>query len=134
MKILVLYLGTVPIFFIFDILWLGVIARGTYTKYLGEMMRTPINWPVAITFYLLFILGLLLFAVLPALSKNMVWYATFYGALFGFFTYMTYELTNWAILKTWPWQIVPIDILWGTVLGAVVATISFYLGRTIGIS
>ncbi len=129
MKIIILYLATLPAFFALDMLWLGVIAKTTYNKYLGGFMRSPINWEVAIVFYLIFVLGILYFAVIPATQKGSWSLALINGALFGFFTYMTYELTNWAILKDWPWQIVPIDIAWGTVLGGIVALVSFYISR-----
>ncbi len=132
MKIILLYLATLPAFFALDMLWLGVIAKTTYAKYLGAFMREPINWPVAVVFYLIFVIGILYFAVIPASIKGSWSTALINGAVFGFFTYMTYELTNWAILKDWPWQIVPIDIIWGTVLGGLVALASFYISRLIG--
>lgn len=129
MKFFITYIVTVPVFFIIDILWLGVIAKPIYNKYLGYIMSENIKWGSAITFYLLFILGLVFFAIYPALEVGSFWKAVVHGALFGFFTYMTYELTNHAIIRDWPWQIVVIDIIWGTVLGGIVSGLGYYFTK-----
>jgi uncharacterized membrane protein len=131
MKFLITYLVTVPVFFVIDMLWLGVIAKPIYNKYLGYIMAENVKWGSAITFYLLFILGLVFFAIYPALVGGSFWKAVLYGALFGFFAYMTYELTNHAIIRDWPWQIVIIDIVWGTVLGGLVAGIGYYFANSV---
>ena len=120
------YIITVPIFFIIDMLWLGVIAKSIYNKYLGYLMAETVKWPSAILFYLLFILGLVFFAINPALEAGSFRKAVCLGALFGFFAYMTYELTNHAIIRDWPWQIVIIDIVWGIVLGGLVSGLAYY--------
>ena len=75
-------------------------------------------------FYILFIIGLLIFVIEPAILAKDPKKALIMGSLFGFFTYMTYELTNWAVIKNWPAAIVPIDILWGIVLSASVSYFS----------
>jgi len=124
-----LYALTVPVFFIIDLIWLGVVAKGYYQKNLNTLLRPQVNWIAAIIFYLIFIAGILIFAVLPAVAKDSWRQAVLWGALFGFFTYMTYELTNLALLKNWPFNIVIVDILWGVVLCAAVATISFYIAK-----
>lgn len=129
MKFFITYIVTVPIFFVIDMLWLGVIAKPIYHKYLGYIMAENVKWGSAITFYLLFILGLVFFAISPALEVGSFWKAVVYGALFGFFAYMTYELTNHAIIRDWPWQIVIIDIVWGTVLGGVVSGLGYYFTK-----
>ncbi len=129
MKFLITYLVTVPVFFVIDMLWLGVIAKPIYNKYLGYIMAENVKWGSAITFYLLFILGLVFFAINPGLESGSLWKAVIYGALFGFFAYMTYELTNHAIIRDWPWQIVIIDIVWGTVLGGLVAGVGYYFSK-----
>jgi uncharacterized membrane protein len=127
-----LYLLTVPVFFVIDLIWLGVVARGFYRDNLAHLLSATVNWPAAIVFYLLFIAGILYFAVLPALTEGSVWRAVINGALFGFFTYMTYDLTNLATLPDWPIKVVVVDILWGTVLCASVATSAFAIGRWLG--
>jgi uncharacterized membrane protein len=124
-----LYALTVPVFFIIDLIWLGAVAKGFYQKNLSFVLSPQVNWPAAILFYLLYIAGILIFAVVPAVSKDSWQHAMVYGALFGFFTYMTYELTNLALLKDWPLNIVVVDIIWGVVLCTAVATLSFILAK-----
>ena len=124
-----LYALTVPVFFIIDLIWLGVVAKGFYQKNLKYILSPNVNWTAAIIFYLMYIAGILIFAVLPGVAKDSVRHAALWGALFGFFTYATYDLTNLALLKDWPLNIVVVDILWGVVLCTVVATLSFYIAR-----
>jgi uncharacterized membrane protein len=130
-KYILLYLATVPVFFVIDLVWLGVIARDFYRSQLGSLMADQIVWPVAILFYLLFIAGLIIFAVAPALEARDWTRALVLGAGFGFFAYATYDLTNLATLRDWPATLTVIDIGWGTVLGGTVATASFFIGTRI---
>jgi uncharacterized membrane protein len=126
-----LYLLTVPVFFVIDMLWLGVIAKGFYREKLSAFLSPTVNWPAAIIFYLLFIFGIIFFAVMPGREKDSLLITAMYGALFGFFTYATYDLTNLATLKNWPLSVVVVDILWGMVLCAIVASISFLIAKGI---
>lgn len=125
---LYLYLLTVPVFFLIDMLWLGFVAKDFYQAKLGFLLG-PVNWPAALTFYFLYIVGILLFAVVPALGSGSLLKALVLGALFGFFAYATYDLTNYATIKNWPLMVVIVDILWGVVLTGSVATISYWLGK-----
>ncbi len=124
-----LYLLTVPVFFAIDMLWLGVIARGFYRRNLGFILSPEVNWVAAVSFYMIYIAGIIFFAVRPALASGALSQAALLGGLFGFFTYATYDLTNLATIKDWPLKIVIIDILWGTCLCTVVAGASFLIGR-----
>jgi uncharacterized membrane protein len=124
-----LYLLTVPVFFIIDLIWLGVVAKSFYQKNLKYILSPNVNWTAAIIFYLIYIAGILIFAVLPAVAKDSLRHAAVWGALFGFFTYATYDLTNLALLKDWPIIIVIVDILWGVVLCSAVATLSFFVAK-----
>ena len=124
-----LYALTVPVFFIIDLIWLGVVAKGFYQKNLKFILSPNVNWTAAIIFYLMYIAGLLIFAVVPGVAKDSLRHAALWGALFGFFTYATYDLTNLALLKDWPLNIVIVDILWGVVLCTIVATLSFYIAK-----
>ena len=126
-----LYLATVPVFFLIDLVWLGLIARGFYRDQIGSLMADPINWPAGILFYLLWVAGLILFAVAPALENRDWVRALLFGAAFGFITYATYDLTNLATLRDWPVTLTVVDIGWGTVLGGTVATASFLIGTRI---
>jgi uncharacterized membrane protein len=124
-----LYLLTVPVFFLIDMVWLGFVAKGFYRRHLGDFLAPKFNWTAAIVFYLLFIVGILVFAVLPGMERGSFAHCLLMGVLFGFFTYATYDLTNLATLKGWPMPIVIVDIIWGMVLSGSVAAISFLIGR-----
>lgn len=126
-KLFISYALTFVVFFIVDMAWLGFIAKDLYKKYLGGFLSEQVNWTAAVVFYLLFIVGVFIFAIMPSVEKNAVVSAVTLGALFGFFTYATYDLTNLATLKGWPINIVIIDILWGSVLTAIVSTAGFYI-------
>lgn len=123
------YLISLIVFFAIDILWLGFIAKKLYREEIGHLMAEKTNWPAAIIFYSIFIGGLVLFAVIPALEKESLTYALQMGALFGFMCYATYDMTNLATLKDWPVKITIIDILWGTILNSLTAGISFSVLR-----
>lgn len=118
---------TFVVFFAIDLLWLGLVAKNLYAKHLGYIMADKTNWPAAIIFYLLFIAGLIFFAINPALEKNSIVNAFVVGGIFGFITYSTYDMTNLATLKDWPIFITVIDIIWGTVLNSLTAGVSFYI-------
>jgi uncharacterized membrane protein len=124
-----LYFLTVPVFFAVDLFWLGFLAKDFYHDRLAPWLSPSLNWPAAILFYLLFIVGILYFAVAPALAQGSLGRAVTNGLLFGFFTYMTYELTNLATLSHWPMQVVLIDTGWGMALCAGVAALSYLVGR-----
>jgi uncharacterized membrane protein len=124
-----LYFLTVPVFFIIDLIWLGVVAKGFYQKNLKYILSPNVNWIAAIIFYVVYIAGILIFAVLPGIAKGSLRHAAVWGALFGFFTYATYDLTNLALLKDWPLNIVIVDILWGVVLCSAVASLSFGIAK-----
>ena len=127
MKFVVTFLIAFVVFMIIDLVWLGILMWPVYDHYLGFLLRTPPNWPVAFLFYSLFVVGLIMFSIADAIKIKSVRFACIRGALFGFFTYMTYELTNWAVIANWPAGIVPIDILWGTMLSASVCGISTWI-------
>ncbi len=120
-----LYLISLPIFFVIDMLWLGVFAKNFYAKHLGFLMTKNIIWPAAIIFYLIFIAGLILFVITPALEKSSPLHALIFGALFGLITYATYDLTNLATIKDWPVIVTVVDLIWGMGLSAAVSIIVY---------
>jgi len=128
-----LYLTALAVFLVVDLLWLGVIARGLYVAQLGHLMRSDTLWAPALAFYVFFIAGVVVFVVAPAVDARSVRQGAARGAFFGFVTYQTYELTNWALLRDWPWPIVVIDIAWGIVLAGVVGgvTVALALRRAV---
>ena len=121
-----LYALSVPIFFLIDMLWLGVIARDFYQTRLAGLLG-DVNWVAAIIFYLIFLVGLTFFAIYPSVEARSLASALILGALFGFFTYATYDLTNLATLNDWPLTVALVDIVWGTVLGASVSAGTYVL-------
>ena len=116
------YAATLVVFVIADMIWLGTTMSRVYRPTLGDILIAGGNLPPAVAFYLLYPVGLLIFAVLPALKNGSISTAIVYGALFGFFTYLTYDLSNYATLRNWTLQLTIIDIAWGTVLGAIAAS------------
>ncbi|MDP2426007.1 MAG: DUF2177 family protein [bacterium] len=130
MNFFLLFLIAFVVFFLIDMVWLGLIAKNIYSKYLGYLMSPKVNWLAAIIFYVLFIIGLVFFVIHPAVqSEASVGSVAFSGMLFGLITYATYDLTNLATLKDWPIKITIIDLIWGTFLGTAVSTITFLIGR-----
>ncbi len=120
-KFLASYLATAVAMVAIDMIWLGVIAKPLYQQGIGHLMAARPNIPAAILFYVLFPLGLTFFAVLQG-GASASWGKTLMlGAMFGFFAYATYDLTNLATLKDWPISLSVIDTLWGTAVSAVAA-------------
>jgi uncharacterized membrane protein len=126
-----LYLITLAVFFLVDMVWLGVVARGFYRKHLGPLLNPKVNWLSAILFYLLFIVGMLIFAVRPAILPGRPDEALLLGALLGLISYATYDLTNLATLKDWPLVVTVVDLVWGTVLGGSVSFVSALIGKSL---
>ena len=119
-----LYALTIPVFFIVDMIWLGLVAKGFYRRNLRFILSDDVNWTAAVIFYLIYVAGIIFFSVRPALADRSLLQAALLGALFGFFTYATYDLTNMATIAGWPVAIVVVDIIWGVFLCALVATVS----------
>ncbi len=121
MKPLAAYAAVLLVMVALDLLWLGVVAKPLYQQGIGHLMLPKPDVPVAVLFYAVFALGLLLFGVLPhaadGWARNALW-----AALFGFFAYATYDLTNLATLKDWPLQLSLLDMAWGCVVSALSAT------------
>lgn len=128
-----IYFIALPVFLGIDLIWLGFISKDFYSKQIGFLMKTNINWTAAIIFYLLFIVGLVLFVIIPALDKNSWRQALLLGALFGLITYATYDLTNLATIKNWPILVTFVDLLWGTILAAAVSVITYFIATKIGL-
>lgn len=118
-KFFAAYAGTAIVMVALDMLWLGVVAKPLYQQGIGHLMAERPNISVAVLFYLLYSLGVVIFAVSPQQPSGSGWALTLaMGALFGFFAYATYDLTNLATLRDWPLPLTLIDIGWGTVVSA----------------
>lgn len=127
MTYLTAYLSTLVAFVLLDMAWLGTMASRLYRPTLGDIMLANVNLPAGIAFYLIYPVGLVYFAILPALKTGSLGQAMLSGALFGFFTYITYDLTNQATLRNWTTQLTLVDAGWGTLLGAIAAAAGFWV-------
>lgn len=124
---LIAYLSTVVVFFAIDFVWLNFVAQKFYNAQMGDLLKESFNMPVAAGFYLIYIVGIVIFAINPALKSGAWTTALIYGALFGFFCYVTYDLTNLSTMKGFPPLVAVVDIAWGTFITGVSATLGFYL-------
>jgi len=122
------YLAAFGGFLAIDMIWLGLLARGFYQNQLGFLLSEQPNWYAAFAFYLLFVFGVLVFAIIPGLQAQSLWKAVVLGGFFGLVTYATYDLTNLATVKHWPWLVTAVDMIWGTVLTASVSCIGYLAG------
>ena len=119
-------------FLLIDFIWLGYVATKFYRTQIGHLMAENVRFDVAAAFYAIYVVGIVIFAVMPALKSGDMRDALLYGALFGFFAYATYDLTNLATLRQWPILVSIVDVAWGTVLTSTSAAIGFYLTRLTG--
>jgi uncharacterized membrane protein len=125
------YLGIYFTFLIFiivvDLIWLLGIAKTLYQNQMGDLMASEPKLAAGAAFYLLYALGVCIFVIVPALNKQSGFDAVLYGALFGFFCYMTYDLTNLAVVRNFPTQLAFIDIAWGSFVTAAVSGLSYWV-------
>ncbi len=131
MRFVISYVATLLTFCIVDFVWLGWIAKGFYQSQIGGLLLAQPNWGAAVLFYLLFAAGMQIFCVSPALDAGSIGKAALFGALFGFFCYMTYDLSNLATLKDWAVALAAVDIAWGTFVGAVASTAGYAAVRAL---
>lgn len=115
---------------VFDAFWLSVVANKFYKSQIGHLLLEKPNMAAAVTFYLIYVAGIVAFVLAPALQKGSLQYALGYGALFGFVAYATYDLTNLATLKGWPLKLVVVDMAWGAVLTVAVSGLSYWVLKT----
>jgi uncharacterized membrane protein len=115
---IVLYLVTLAVLMALDFLFLGVLAKGFFVAEVGDMLAEVKPVP-AILFYLLYVVGVLIFVSTRATERQST---LLYGALFGLFCYATFDLTSLALLKHWSWAVAAVDISWGAVVTAISAT------------
>lgn len=122
---IIAYISTAAIFLTIDFIWLGLVAKNFYHEQLGHLMLDEVNLPMAAGFYLIYAVGIVIFAISPALQSGKWITALTLGALFGFFAYATYDFTNMATLKDWPFLMSYVDIAWGTFITGVSATLGY---------
>jgi uncharacterized membrane protein len=127
-----LYALTALGFFLIDFVWLTVVAQSFYQKHLGHFLRDDPIIAAAALFYSLYLVGVLVFVVLPALEAESLVHAAGLGALFGLIAYATFDLTCYALFQGFPTVVVAVDLVWGTVLTASVSAIGYGAGRWLG--
>jgi uncharacterized membrane protein len=123
------YVAALLVFAAIDITWLTTMGAALYRSTLGDILLSTVRIPPTIAFYLLYPLGIVTFAVAPALRSGSATTALIYGALFGIFTYATYDLTNFATLRNWTLKITIIDVIYGAVAVGLVAVIVYYVAQ-----
>lgn len=124
------YMATAIVFGALDALWLTKVGPKLYRPEIGALLMDGWRPAPALTFYALYMLGIQIFAVQPALAAGKWQVAATYGALFGFFCYMTYDLTNQATMKIWSTKVTLADIAWGTLATGVAAGAATWLVLT----
>lgn len=126
---LIAYLVTAAVFLPLDLLWLRYVGQGFYRERLGDMLAEDFRLAPAVAFYVLYIAGIVVFALQPALAAGSWRTALGYGALLGLVAYSTYDLTNLATLRHWSISVSILDILWGAVVSATAAVTAFGVTR-----
>lgn len=127
MELLVKLLVAGGVMGVLDFVWLGFVAKKLYYDEMGKILLEKPNMGAALIFYVIYVVGVVMFVVTPAFEKGSLSYAALYGALFGFVAYATYDLTNLAVLKGYSTKIALIDMAWGAVLTAAVATAAVFV-------
>lgn len=128
LKNLAIYASFLVTLIAIDLVWLLGIAKNLYRDQMGDLMASEPKLIAGLAFYLFYALGVCIFVIIPALSKQSWIYALQYGALFGLFCYMTYDLTNLAVIRNFPTQLALIDIAWGSFVTAVCSGIAYWVG------
>ena len=131
LKNLALYLSFFIALITIDLIWLLGISKNLYRNEMGDLMASEPKLLAGLAFYLLYALGVCIFVIVPAVSKQSWLYALQYGALFGFFCYMTYDLTNLAVVRNFPTQLAFIDMAWGSFVTALCASFAYWVGSRI---
>ena len=129
MRLAVDYETTLVAFLAFYAVWLTTMSQRLYRRYIGDILVNGFNPVPAALFYLIYIAGIVFFATTPAFSTGKWTTAALNGALYGFFAYATYDLTNQATIRGWPTIITIADIFWGSLLSSIAATLGFLLTR-----
>jgi uncharacterized membrane protein len=129
LKNFAIYISFLVTLIAIDLVWLLGIAKNLYRDQMGDIMASEPKLIAGLAFYLLYALGVCIFVIVPALSKQSWIYALQYGALFGLFCYMTYDLTNLAVIRNFPTQLALIDIAWGSFVTAVCSGIAYWVGN-----
>lgn len=129
MTSVVAYIATLVVFTVVDIVWLGYVANSYYRSQIGHLLAPSFNMTAVFAFYLIYVAGIVIFAVLPALASGGPTRALMLGAMFGLFCYATYDLTNLATLKDWSLPMSLVDMAWGAILTGLSAAAGAYVAE-----
>lgn len=129
-KYFLTYFIVLVIFLTIDAIWLGFIARKFYVNNIGYILAEKPNFLAAAIFYSIYVIGVIIFSTIPALKDGSGTTALIYGALFGFFAYLTYDMTNYSTLKDWPLQVSLIDTAWGTFLTGISSYLGYHFAKS----
>ncbi len=127
MKLLITYFSALTVLLVLDSIWLFLIAKNFYKKYIGHLYAENVNFASAILFYLIYTLGIVVFCVMPNADSNSPLKTLLLGGLFGLVAYATYDLTNLATLKGFPVNVAVVDIIWGAVVTSLVSLSAYYV-------
>ncbi len=115
--------------FALDLVWLGVVAKGFYARHMGTLLRPEVRWGPALLFYLLYVVAVVVFVVMPAAERRSFARAIGMGAFFGLAAYATYDLTSLALIRDFPLIVVIVDLAWGLVITAAAASAGYLAAR-----
>ncbi|MBC1831320.1 DUF2177 family protein [Listeria seeligeri] len=121
-----LFFTSAVVFLIFDLFWLLVVSKKMYEHFIGDLMGDVRIFP-AVIFYVIYVIGVTFFVLIPGTEKGSIGYVILAGALFGLICYATYDLTNLATLKDWPVAMTVIDLVWGTAVTTVTSVIVYFI-------
>ena len=130
-QMFLLFFVTLAVFTTVDLLWVWTISKRLYRRNLEGLLRAKFNVIPAVVFYLLYIVGLMIFIIMPAFNKSDLGQAMGMGILFGGFTFGTYALINLTIMKDWPLLIMLVDLIEGMFVTGVACTVAFYMSQVI---
>lgn len=125
----VAYIAALIVFGILDAIWLSTMASRLYRPALGDTMLDKLRVAPALVFYLLYPVGIVIFAAMPAVQGASAGIALSYGALFGLLAYATYDLTNYATLRKWTLKLAVIDLVYGSVASSLMALSAYQAVR-----
>ena len=128
-RALTAFVATAICFSLLDFIWLGTIAFPFYQSEIGPLLLPSPNWTAGLSFYLMYLIGIFYFAVLPGVRAGSALKGLINGAVFGLMAYGTYDLTNMATLAGWSWTVGAVDMAWGAVLTSMSALAGFYGAR-----
>jgi len=126
------YAGAAAVFVVADFIWLGAVAKDLYRSQMAHLLADDFRMGPAIVFYLMYLAGIVYFAVTPALASGRWQDAVMPGAVLGLLAYGTYDFTNWAVMRDWPVGLTFVDLAWGAVLTAAAATAGAALAIRVG--